>query len=511
MSYISVDDKIEFLQQCRSDPVFFVENLLYSESAEPYILEPHQKQFLRCPESYRMLFWARRLSKSTVLRFDILHKAFFVPNLRSLIVLPSWSQANDTGGEVQDLIRRSPLIGEMFIKTNISTMLLENGSRIYTASAGNEGVGQLGRGARYLAFDEAQQIQDKVYGYILPIMRGTPGKKWQSFAGTPLGKMGMFWEVYNDAKLIVDKNKVQKVECDDPISGEKFVVFQRQTAYLDGEGNIVESGTGRLDLVELMTDRKRMSEVDFLREYCLNWMDTIGEVFPRELVDACELNGKNDTVKMYSTEECVAGVDFGKQRHNSVVTVGESKAGGKIRIIFYHSFPLGTDYKDVANYCCKTLPKKFPNLRRMVVDKTGVGDAVIEDFIEDSKGSGIKIEGFNFAGQDKKRGLVEAGVMEMEQGKVKFVHNINLKNEMLTYKRIVNADTGRITYDKPSGGSDDFVDSFLLCLGANRGVVSPIGDFNVLSVGTKIMDRFGSALFGRDTRYRGNTQYRGRI
>jgi len=55
-------------------------------------------------------------------------------------------------------------------------MLLKNSSRLSTASAGNDAVSQLGRGARYLGVDEAQQIPDKVYGFILPIMRGTPGK-----------------------------------------------------------------------------------------------------------------------------------------------------------------------------------------------------------------------------------------------------------------------------------------------------------------------------------------------
>ena len=504
-----IEEKKEFLKHARADIVFFVENLLYTEEMEPYILEEHQKEFLRCTDSYRLLFWARRLSKSTNIRFDILHKSFFIPNLSSLTVLPTWNQAIKHGEEFKGLIRRSPLIGEVFDKKNVTSLSLLNGSRINSASAGNDAVGQLGQGARYLAFDEAQQISDNVYGFVLPIMRGTLGKKWQVFAGTPLSKSGIFWESYNDAKLYLNKGKVTKVEIDDTLGGEQFVVFERQTAYLDAEGNIIESGTNRLTIQELLSDRRRIDALTFNREYCLQWMDTIGEVFPQELIEACELREKNDTVKLTSTAECVMGVDIGKQRNNSVIAIGERQAHGKVKIIYYHTFDLKTPYKEVARFACNVLPARFPNLRKMVVDKTGVGDAVIELFQEGVKNKGIKVEGFNFAGQDKKRGLVEAAVLEMEQNKVKFVYNNYLRNEMLGYKRILNDKTGKITYSKPNGGSDDHLDAYMLCLAANRDTPSPITEFNVISAGAKIMEKFASSFINKDPRY-SNVQYRNR-
>lgn len=484
---ITYQQKVDFVEACMRDPVFFVESMLVAEDGKHYILEEHQKEFLRCQESYRMMLWARRLSKSTSLRFDILHKTFFTPSLRSLVVLPSWSQANDFGNEIQDIVTRSPLVGDMFSKMNATTMLLQNGSRINTASAGKEGVAQLGRGARYLAFDEAQQIADRVYGFIIPIMRGTPGKKYQVFSGTPLGKIGVFWEVYNDAKLYIKDGIAQEVEniLEDQL-GEKFVVFQRQTAYLNDAGAIIGSGTKRIEVPELKADRKRMGEIDFLREYCLEWMDTIGEVFPLELVE--HIMDDSVRVKFRSDIECVAGVDFGKQRHHSVVTVGEVKPDGKVNIIFIKSFPLGTDYKDVAKYCMVNLPAAYPGLRTIVVDQTGVGDAVIERFHEGVRDRGIRVEGFNFAGGEKKKALVEAGVLDMEQDRVKICYNQSLRNEMLSFKRTIDDKTNRISYAKPTGGTDDFVDSMLLCLMANRGTISSVGDFNVVSIGSRIFD-----------------------
>lgn len=500
--------KIDFIEQCRDDPVFFVESLMYAEDANPYILEEHQKEFLRCDDSYRMLFWARRLSKSTVLRFDILHKTFFTPSLRALVTLPSWSQANDFGNEIQDVINRSPLVGDMFTKMNATTMTLQNGSRINTASAGKEGVGQLGRGARYLAFDEAQQIPDRVYGYILPIMRGTPGKKYQVFSGTPLGKIGMFWEVYNDAKLLIKDGIATPVECEDPVTGEQFIVFQRQTAYLNEAGEIAESGTNRLTIQELITDRKRMGEVDFLREFCLHWMDTIGEVFPTALIDKC--TDRKSTVQFSSFEECVVGIDLGKQRHNSVITVGERQKDGTLKIIFIKSFPLGTRYEEVVKYATKTkLIRSFPHIRKMMIDKTGIGDPVIEQFETATKQLGIQVEGFNFAGPDKKKGLVENGVLQMEQGRVKFVHNQSLVSEMLSYKRVISEKTGKFSYDKPHGGTDDFVDSFLLCVLAHTGTAGIKGKLSVISAGAKVLDRFNPMFHKKERAANVNARYRG--
>jgi len=481
--------KLNFIQQCKADPVFMVEHLLYSEAGKLYQLEDHQKEFLRCDSSYRMLFWARRLAKSTTVRFDLIHKAMFTPSLRILGVLPSWSQANDFGGEIQDLINRSDFVGEMFDKTNATTMRLKNNSRINMATAGKEGVSQLGRGARYMVFDEAQQIPDRTFGYLLPILRGTPGKKWQVFSGTPLGKMGVFWEVYKDAELLIRKGKRIKVEeTEFNIGTERFIVFERQTAYLNKDGDIIESGTGRIEIPELASDRRRMGEIHFLREYCLNWMDAIGEVFPKELIDMCLGKSEGDKEvgwKGSSEEECVAGVDFGKQRNNSVLTVGERKKDGKLDIIFIHSFPLGTKYDKVIDYVVDTLPNLFPNLRKIVVDQTGVGEGVIDSLIRESrrKKNKFKIVGFNFAGGEKKKELVEAGVFDMEKQKVRMLFHNDLYLEMLAFKRELSEKTNRILYTKPEGGSDDFVDSFLLCLMANRNTFGTSGNLSVISVG----------------------------
>jgi hypothetical protein len=461
--------------------------MLIAEDGNPYDLEDIQAKFLRCPHPYRQLFLARRLGKSATTRMDILHKTIFEPSLRALAVLPSWSQAQDWGGEMQDLIARSEHITPFFMKQNVTTMRLENNSRINLASAGRDGVTQLGRGARYLVFDEAQQIPDRTFGFLLPVMRGTPGQKWQVFAGTPLGKIGMFWEVYNDAFQYVETQGTREIEdILEKETDQKFVVFQRQTAYLDDSGEIIESGTRRINIDELAADRRKMSETDFLREYCLRWLDSIGEVFPKELVDAIMLT--NEKPQFSSDEEVVIGVDLGKYRHNSVICVAERESGGNMRIIFIKSFPLGTEYKTVANYLLNNIPLNFPNIRKCVIDQTGVGEKFVEDVEREAT---FKVEGFNFAGGQKKVQLVENGLYHLERDKVKIIYNQSLYTEMLDYRREINEKTNRFLYGKSSGGSDDYVDAMLLCIEANRSTLGVVGDFNVVSIGKSIMNRFG--------------------
>jgi hypothetical protein len=119
------------------------------------------------------------------------------------------------------------------------------------------------------------------------------------------------------------------------------------------------------------------------------------------------------------------------------------------------------------------------------VDQTGVGEGVIDSLIRESrrKKNKFKIVGFNFAGGEKKKELVEAGVFDMEKQKVRMLFHNDLYLEMLAFKRELSEKTNRILYTKPEGGSDDFVDSFLLCLMANRNTFGTSGNLSVISVG----------------------------
>ena len=126
-------------------------------------------------------------------------------------------------------------------------------------------------------------------------------------------------------------------------------------------------------------------------------------------------------------------------------------------------FPLGTDYTDIEDYLSYELPKLFPNLFRIVVDATGVGEAICEVLQKRMKRnkSNIVIEPFKFS-KEKKKDLVESGVAALERGQVRIPWNKRLEHEMRGYKRELT-DSNNYVYQK-TAGSDDYVDSMNLCL-----------------------------------------------
>ena len=82
----------------------------------------------------------------------------------------------------------------------------------------------------------------------------------------------------------------------------------------------------------------------------------------------------------------VAGIDIGKMRNETVLYIAEvvskptleNKSYKILDLKWVKEFPLGTDYTDIEDYLSYELPKLFPNLFRIVVDATGVGEAICE-------------------------------------------------------------------------------------------------------------------------------------
>ena len=126
-------------------------------------------------------------------------------------------------------------------------------------------------------------------------------------------------------------------------------------------------------------------------------------------------------------------------------------------------FPLGTDYTEIEDFLSYELPKFFPKLFRIVVDATGVGEAICEVLQKRARKTGAKyiVEPFKFS-KEKKKDLVESGVAAMERGQVIIRFNKRLDHEMRGYKRELT-DSNNYVYQK-TAGSDDYVDAMNLCV-----------------------------------------------
>ena len=199
-------------------------------------------------------------------------------------------------------------------------------------------------------------------------------------------------------------------------------------------------------------------------------MSSVSDVYSEDLRDKVLYH----TDKEYgfgSHNPVVAGIDIGKMRNETVLYIAEvipkpqveNKSYKILDLKWVKEFPLGTDYTDIEDYLSYQLPKLFPNLFRIVVDATGVGEAICEVLQKRAKKTRAKyiVEPFKFS-KEKKKDLVESGVAALERGQAIIAWNKRLEHEMRGYKRELT-DSNNYVYQK-TAGSDDYVDSMNLCL-----------------------------------------------
>ena len=72
-----------------------------------------------------------------------------------------------------------------------------------------------------------------------------------------------------------------------------------------------------------------------------------------------------------------AGLDLGKRVDHSVLAVVELTSKDVVRLIHKRQFPLGTPYPEVIAYTAKS--HQTFDFEGMYVDKTGIGDAVVDE------------------------------------------------------------------------------------------------------------------------------------
>lgn len=461
-------DAKEFILKCKKDIIYFAEHILRTEDGGYYTLEDHQREMITCEDPQVLYFLGRRCGKSFTLAVQSLHKAIFNKYQKVFVLSPTNDQAMELADMINGLIERSALLEQEVVVDNKLEKRFKNGSRIKIRTAGGKGnvSSVIGSGVNMLILDEIQDLSEDLIYKILPTVRGQSGVSRLITAGTPRNKSGFLYESYNKASKIWNNGSWSY----DKDKKGKFTVFMKQTAYMDEDDNIIASGTPRITVEELYEDLDSMPIIEFKQEYCLDFMSSISDVYPENLQQQIFYTPPQN-IPFRTKKPVVYGLDIGKMRNESVLTIAEvipaptpdNQSYKKLDVKYYKEFPLGTDYDEIEDYCAYTLPRLFPNIIRGVIDETGVGIAVVEA-IEKKIKKGPKsylVEGYKFS-KEKKKDIVEGGVASMERGQVKASYHPRLQKEMTGYKREVT-DSNNTIYQKQAG-SDDYVDSFNLCL-----------------------------------------------
>lgn len=458
----------QFVLKCKNDIVFFIEHLLFDEEGNHYHVEPHQEAMMTSTEGQVVYFCGRRLGKSFMLAAEAIHRAVFFKYQRVFVLSPTEEQASELADTISGMIERSELIEKEVKKDNVMTKRFHNGSRIKIRTAGGRGnvSSMIGTGANLLIIDEVQDVSGELISKIIPTQRGQKGASKFIISGTPRDRSGFLYESLQKAPKIWDDGEWKEF----PDRKGTFTVYRQQTCYLDEEENIVRSSTPRITLDELKEDWESMPKIQFKQEYCLDFIATVSDVYSEDLRDEVLYN--QDYIEWGTKNPVVAGMDVGKMRNETVLYIAEvipdpkpnNKAYKHLDLKWHKTFPLGTKYSDIEDYVIYELPKYFPRLFRIVVDATGVGEAIWEtihtELVKEQK-KRIEVEPFKFS-KEKKKDLVESCLAALERGQVSIPWNKRLNTEMAGYKREIT-ESQNYVYQKTSG-SDDYVDAMNLCI-----------------------------------------------
>lgn len=458
----------EFIKRCRDDIIFFAEHVLRSEDGGFYKLEPHQKAMVTSKEGQVVYFCGRRLGKSFMLATEAIHRSLFFKYQKVFVLSPTENQAKELAETITGMIERSALVEQEVKLNNVMEKKFYNGSRIVIRTGGGRGSVSsiIGSGANLLIIDEIQDVSDELISKIIPVMRGQRGKSKFIVAGTPRDRSGFLYESLENAPRIWDDGKWYEY----PENSGNFTVYRQQTCYMDKDDNIIRSSTPRITIEELKEDYENIPRLQFLQEYCLDFMSSVSDVYSEDLREKV-LYDVDQPPQFGSFKPVVAGIDIGKMRNETILYIAEvvphplpeNRSYKKLDIKWFKEFPLGTEYDEIEDFVSYQLIKYFPKLFRIVVDSTGVGEAVCEQIQKKSRKAGAKfiVEPFKFS-KEKKKDLVEHGVAAMERGQVRIIWNKRLNHEMTGYKRELT-ESNNYVYQK-TAGSDDYVDAMNLCI-----------------------------------------------
>jgi hypothetical protein len=208
-----------------------------------------------------------------------------------------------------------------------------------------------------------------------------------------------------------------------------------------------------IDLKVIEMKRRTMSEDMFRQEYLAEFIAESAGVFRK--ISACERGSLELPV---AGKHYVLGVDLAKLKDYTVITVMRRDT----RHVVYHERFNKISW-ELQKARILEIAKRY-NMAVVVVDSTGVGDAIYEDL----QRSQVAVFPYKISGNEQKKLLVERTRVAMENTRISFPAGsrecpslFQLREELENFEYKFTP-SGIMTYSAPSGQHDDCVIS--LCL-----------------------------------------------
>ncbi len=213
-------------------------------------LDTGQARVLDSGSQRMILNCYRQWGKSTIAAARALYEAKTRPGTLTVVVMPSLHQSAEFLRRVEEF---AAMIGEPVWGNGQNEISLElsNGSRIVGVGSNSTTVRGFAE-VSLLIVDDAARVSDQVFGAVRPML-SRRGTMW--LMGTPAGKRGFFYEMWECGSRQWDRVYVPATKC--PRVPKRF----------------------------LRIERDDMGEFWFRQEYLCEFVDEEDEIFDAQLIE----------------------------------------------------------------------------------------------------------------------------------------------------------------------------------------------------------------------------------
>lgn len=380
---------------------------------------------MRAPQKFKIAIFHRRGGKS---------KTVFNEQIRKTqervgtyyYILPTFSQAKKI---IWDELVKIHVPMELVHKLNSSELAIyyKNGS--IQRLAGTDDYKSLkGINPIDVVFDEYQHVDPRAWTEVVkPILSENGGTA--TFIGTPEGRNHL-WELLQFAKKYPEDWFTSVKTVDD---------------------------THGISQDELEKDRLIMPEALFLQEYFCSFTEGAGAFFRN--IQAC-LYEADDYVNPKHYYQL--GIDLARYNDFSVITPFDLKT---FKVKKQERFNQ-VDW-NFQKLLIEAKARKYNNAK-IKIDRTGVGDAVVEDL--ERMGLNIGDDGAIVFTQQSRRDMLNNLSLLLQQGKIKIPNDEGLITELEAFQFVLS-DKGKVEVKTRKGLHDDRVFSLALAV---YGVTAPV-------------------------------------
>jgi len=415
-------------------------------------MSPKQIDFFKAAVTtkHTVAIWARQTGKSTTVAKIIFYWLIFSGGLFNqggvwmkeniLVFAPIQKQTQNLFYKVEALLKKDPIIWAMIEKCNSEIITTTDGNTVEFLSA-SPGSHIRSPTATRIVIDESQDVIDsKYYADILPMGSTTNPNIVES--GTPMTKNHFHETVANP-----DVTVIKQVWHECPFLNKEYI----------------------------MKRKRQIPESLFDQEYMCIFSESSSTPFPSDQVEsvlkkyrwsknhAGLMSRKEEIAKMFEEKAIfVMGVDLGKQKDSTVITVGRVDKL-PYSIVHQEEIPLGMPYTHTAGRI-KALYQYFEPAEFNIdyTGEKGVTDLLVQEgvpvyFDKENKRGAIV---FNV---ESKTRMVTTMQVLIQQKKIRFPMNAEVLFYQMTQQQYEMTSNNKYKFFHPENSHDDYLWSTLLC------------------------------------------------